>query len=152
MQESLGLPWAFLGVPLTELGTRLVFFMRPLSKLCVSDAHLRVREKHELWCNLYRRTVYTFLVSQRESYKSVTCCKVVNNPFNLRTVTANRANHFLCYLFLFYVIGSFALTEGKTQKVLKCIWTTTQWKHLGSHVKQNNLYTVLPLKFVDLYN
>ena len=47
IEESLGLPWAFRGgVPLTELETRLIFFVRPLSKLCVSDAQLRVREKH----------------------------------------------------------------------------------------------------------
>ena len=36
IQESLGLPWAFLGVPLTELGTRLTF----LCDLCQNCASL----------------------------------------------------------------------------------------------------------------
>ena len=43
----LGTSMGFLGVPLTELGTRLIFLC-PLSKLCVSDAHLCKREKHDI--------------------------------------------------------------------------------------------------------
>ena len=46
IQESLGLPWAFLGGPTDRVGNSFNFFVRPLSKLRVSDAHLRLREKH----------------------------------------------------------------------------------------------------------
>ena len=45
IQESLGLPWAFFWVPLTELGTCLIFVCI-LCQNCVSDAHLCRREKH----------------------------------------------------------------------------------------------------------
>ena len=48
IQRVLGTSMGFFWVPLTELGTRLIFFVCPLSKLCISDAHLRVREKHVL--------------------------------------------------------------------------------------------------------
>ena len=70
IQESLGLPWAFLGVPLTELGTRSIFFMRPLLKLCVSNAHLRVREKHALYVFIYS-TVLQHLYSHFTIYLEV---------------------------------------------------------------------------------
>ena len=46
IEESLGLPWAFGGGPTDRVGDSFNFFVRPLSKLCVSDAQLRVREKH----------------------------------------------------------------------------------------------------------
>ena len=36
----------FFGGPTDRVGDSFNFFVRPLSKLCVSDAHLRVREKH----------------------------------------------------------------------------------------------------------
>ena len=36
----------FFGGPTDRIGNSFNFFVRPLSKLCVSDAHLRVREKH----------------------------------------------------------------------------------------------------------
>ena len=36
----------FFGGPTDRVGDSFDFFARPLSKLCVSDAHLRVREKH----------------------------------------------------------------------------------------------------------
>ena len=45
IQESLGLPRAFWG-PTDRVGDSFNFFVHPLSKLCCSDAHLRVREKH----------------------------------------------------------------------------------------------------------
>ena len=47
IQESLGLPWAFLGGPTDRVGDSINFFVRPLSKLCISDVHLRIREKHD---------------------------------------------------------------------------------------------------------
>ena len=37
----------FFGGPTDRGGDLFNFFVCPLSKLCVSDAHLRVREKHE---------------------------------------------------------------------------------------------------------
>ena len=37
----------FFGDPTDRVGDSFNFFMRPLSKLCVSDTHLRVREKHD---------------------------------------------------------------------------------------------------------
>ena len=40
-------PWdvhGLFGVPLTKLGARLVFFVRPLSKLCIPDSPLCIRE------------------------------------------------------------------------------------------------------------
>ena len=36
----------FFGCPTDRVGDSFNFFVRPLSKLCVSDAHLRVRKKH----------------------------------------------------------------------------------------------------------
>ena len=36
----------FFGGPTDRAGDSFNFFVRPLSKLCVSDVHLRVREKH----------------------------------------------------------------------------------------------------------
>ena len=36
----------FFGGPTDRVGDAFNFFVRPLSKLCVSDARLRVREKH----------------------------------------------------------------------------------------------------------
>ena len=36
----------FFGGPTDRVGDSFDFFVRPLSKLCVSDARLRVREKH----------------------------------------------------------------------------------------------------------
>ena len=42
-------PWDFHGLfrgPTDRVGDLFDFFVRPSSKLCVSDAHLRVREKH----------------------------------------------------------------------------------------------------------
>ena len=36
----------FLGGPTDRVGDSYKFFVRPLSKLCVSDTHFRVREKH----------------------------------------------------------------------------------------------------------
>ena len=36
----------FFGGPTDRVGDSFNFFVRPLSKLCVSDAHLHVREKH----------------------------------------------------------------------------------------------------------
>ena len=44
-------PWDFhglFGVPTDRVGGSFNFFVRPLSKLSVSDAQLRVREKHTL--------------------------------------------------------------------------------------------------------
>ena len=37
----------FWGGPTDRVGDSFNIFVRPLSKLCVSDAHLRVREKHD---------------------------------------------------------------------------------------------------------
>ena len=37
----------FLGSPTDRVGDSFNFFVRPLSKLCVSDAHLRIRENHD---------------------------------------------------------------------------------------------------------
>ena len=42
-------PWVFHGLfggPTDRVGDSFNFFVRPSSKLCVSDAHSRVREKH----------------------------------------------------------------------------------------------------------
>ena len=39
----------FLGGPTDRVGASFNFFVRPLSKLCISDVHLRVREKHVLY-------------------------------------------------------------------------------------------------------
>ena len=48
IQETLGLPWAFkIGGPTDRVGDS--FFVHSLSKLCVSDMHLCVREKHVSW-------------------------------------------------------------------------------------------------------
>ena len=44
---------AFLGSPTDRVGDSFNFFVRPLSKLCVSDAHLRLREKHEFFSVRY---------------------------------------------------------------------------------------------------
>ena len=38
----------FLGGPTDRVGDLFNFFVRPLLKLCVSDALLRVREKHAI--------------------------------------------------------------------------------------------------------
>ena len=48
IQESLGLPWAFLGGPTDRVGNSFHIFVCPLSKLCASDMHLHVREKRVL--------------------------------------------------------------------------------------------------------
>ena len=37
----------FFGGPTDRVGDSFKFFVHPLSKLCVSDTHLSVREKHE---------------------------------------------------------------------------------------------------------
>ena len=37
----------FFGGPTDRVGDSFNIFVRPLSKLCVSDVHLRVREKHD---------------------------------------------------------------------------------------------------------
>ena len=42
----LGISTGFLGGPTDRVGDSFNFFVCPLSKLCVSDAHLRIREKH----------------------------------------------------------------------------------------------------------
>ena len=36
----------FLGGPINRVGDSFNFLVHPLSKLCISDAHLCVREKH----------------------------------------------------------------------------------------------------------
>ena len=44
-------PWDFYGLfggPTDRVGDSLNFFVRPLSKLCISDTHLCVREKHNV--------------------------------------------------------------------------------------------------------
>ena len=46
IQVSLGLPWAFFGGPTDRVGDSFNIFVHPLSKLCISDTHLRIREKH----------------------------------------------------------------------------------------------------------
>ena len=38
----------FLGGLTDRVGDLFKFFVRPLSKLCVSDVHLHIREKHAL--------------------------------------------------------------------------------------------------------
>ena len=40
----------FFGGPTDRAGDSFNFFMRPLSKLCISDVHLHVREKHDNTC------------------------------------------------------------------------------------------------------
>ena len=42
----LGTSMGFLGGPTDRVGDSFNLFMRPLSKLCVSDVHLCVKEKH----------------------------------------------------------------------------------------------------------
>ena len=37
----------FWGGPTDRVGDLFNFFVRPLSKLCVSDAHLCIREEHD---------------------------------------------------------------------------------------------------------
>ena len=47
-------PWDFHGLfggPTDRVGDSFNFFVRPLSKLCVSDAHLCIREKHDYLFN-----------------------------------------------------------------------------------------------------
>ena len=42
----LGTSIGFFGGPTDRVKDSFNFFVHPLSKLCVSDVHLRVREKH----------------------------------------------------------------------------------------------------------
>ena len=42
-----------LGGPTDRVGDLFNFFVRPLSKLCISDTHLCIREKHVLGITKY---------------------------------------------------------------------------------------------------
>ena len=79
----------FWGGPTDRVGDSFNFFVYPLSKLCVSDAQLRVREKHD-WVKLIevlrnRAQVFFFLLwpkhkaggpenKERKKQGSITCC------------------------------------------------------------------------------
>ena len=66
----LGTSMGFLGGPTDRVGDAFNFFVRPLSKLCVSNAHLRVREKHALYVFIYS-TVLQHLYSHFTIYLEV---------------------------------------------------------------------------------
>ena len=49
----------FFGGPTDRAGDSFNFFMRPLSKLCISDVHLHVREKHDNTCIMIYQKLLT---------------------------------------------------------------------------------------------
>ena len=87
--------------------------------------------------------VWPLLERPRISFRRQSAWRCLRHLFNLAQparLVMKRASFFVicfCSLLLFF---SLALSVHKTQKVLKCKWTTNQLKHLGSHVKQNNVH------------
>ena len=69
----------FLGGPLTELGTRLIFLRLPLSKLCVSDAQMRVSEQQLLlaWIEYVNMFNFQVVVVVTVKVQLLTCLTVV---------------------------------------------------------------------------
>ena len=63
----------FLGGPTDRAGDSFNVFVRPLPKLCISDVHLHVREKHEC-AHHYLSTVTTTAVTALCSFLLSQCC------------------------------------------------------------------------------
>ena len=66
----LGTSVGFWGGPTDRVGDSLIFCVHPLSKLCISDMHLRIREK---------KGTYSVKVE-----KSVPCCIIMINFMDIK--------------------------------------------------------------------